>query len=121
MYIYSGKKVTEHIINITPYKEDVVWTWISKFVKPNDWVMKEISIDLILKDPAFREALSYELPNMSDPDYYYRYEDEYFDYDESEPVVFYDKEESLLIDGYSRAMQHIREGYDTIYAFVLAD
>lgn len=120
--VYSGKYVSEYIIEITPDEDNVPWSWLSLFVKPNKWVLSEIAIADLLKDPAFREAVDMELPRMSNEDYVYRYDS--YDVDPEDvfnlPIVFYDAEEAIVIDGYSRAIQHIVLGKDTIDAYVLA-
>ena len=113
----SGKEIAKYINNITPESNMVVDSWINEFVLANNWELRQIPIETVLLDPSFKEAWEY----ISDEDDL-RY-DEYTDdvsYDTYKlPIVLYqDKDETLLIDGYSRTERHLWNGEDTIFAYV---
>lgn len=114
--IYSGEYVASYIIDITQNPEDVVSWYIEKYVMPNRWQLKTIDIIDTLDDAGVSEVVEYALYN---PDEIFRYEEGEVDPEDLYlPIVLYDKEETILIDGYSRIIKHFLDNKETIEAFV---
>lgn len=123
--LYSGDYVADYIIELTPDREDIVWSWLTQYVRPNVWEIKTIRISNLFNDPSFKESMQRSLQKLEDnPYFYYRYNPEEMDENDifNFPIVFYnDGKEALLVDGYSRATEHLIRNIETIDAFVIAN
>jgi hypothetical protein len=120
----SGNDVSEYVKWITEDPDMVPDSWLTAYVEPNEWVLKQIPIKSLYVDKSFKEALDYELGLMDDPNYYYRYKPEEVEDRDSlyNPIVFYNKPgDEIVIDGYSRIIEHIFNGEEYIDAYILAD
>lgn len=115
--IKSGKEIAKYIRDLTSDPEMVVDNWIHQFVKPHKWELKTISMNEVLKDPAFKESWKWI---KTEEDLRYNEEAEELNYSHyDQPIVLYqDNKETLLIDGYSRSERHLWNGEDTIKAYV---
>lgn len=115
--VYSGKFIAKYIRDLTSDPEMVVDSWINQMVTPHKWELKTISVNEILKDPAFKESWQWI---KTEEDLRYDEESEGLSYSHyNQPIVLYqDENETLLIDGYSRTERHLWNGDDTIQAYV---
>jgi hypothetical protein len=114
--IYSGKEVADYIIKITEDPIRIPDEFIlDNYVKENKWQLKIISTDEVLKDPNFKETWLMNKKN-------FRYGNDYHKLNYSEynqPIVLYqDKNETLLIDGYSRTQRHLYDKDQTIKVYI---
>jgi len=114
---FSGRDIVNYIVSLTPDEDMVVESWLTEYVLPNTWELKTISLSQVLKDLAFKE---YWEATKSEEDLRYNEELEELTFEDYvQPIVLYqDKKETLLIDGYSRATRHLWNNETYIKAYV---
>lgn len=105
-FVLSGYSVGNYIRRITPIKSNVPDYFISKFIEPNNFTLKQVSIyDLMQSDPSFAEYIK------SDTN---RYTDLNTD-GLKNPVVVVDNE---VLDGYNRMLTLLSLGEQYVDAYV---
>lgn len=115
--VFSGREIATYIIGLTSAEDMVVESWLIQYVIPNSWELKTVSLEQILKDPAFKEFWE-NIKSEEDLRYDEEFEELTFE-DYVQPVVLYeDRQETLLIDGYSRSARHLWNGEKQIKAYV---
>jgi len=124
---YTGKEIAQYIINITPNKDYITYSWIDKFVLPNKFELKEIRVDTLLSDSYFLDYYMSYLENVEGSKrYHYSDSDGYYVDLDGNPVDISDDDlylpivivDDMLIDGFSRAANNLHDGEETIMAYV---
>ena len=120
--IYSGEEVANYFREITEIDETITGigleSLIKQYVIPNQFELKDISIDEVLKDPDFEYFWS--RIESGESDLYDKYYDTNFeDWELEQPIILYqDNNKTFLVDGYHRTAQHLLNEEYTIKAYI---
>lgn len=119
--VYSGKEVADYFRDITEIDESItkigLENLIRNYVIDNEWELKDISVNEVLKDPDFKHYWG----NIdSEEDIYEDYWDrDLDDWSLNQPIILYqDDNKTFLVDGYHRTAQHLLDEDSTIKAFI---
>jgi hypothetical protein len=120
--IYSGEEVANYFREITEIDETITGigleSLIKQYVIPNQFELKTISIDEVLKDPDFEYFWS-RIESGESELYDEYYDTNFEDWELEQPIILYQNEnKTFLVDGYHRTAQHLLNEESTIKAYV---